>query len=199
MSTPSGTSRLVVMSGPSGSGKSTIIERLRAHPRVQVSVSVTTRPPRADEVEGRDYHFVDRATFEAWHAEGRFVETNDVFGNGHLYGSLRSELERALARPGTVYLMEVDIRGARNLRHEGYEGLYVFVAPPSMAELEARLRGRGTDDDEQIEARLRRAREEIEEAEADDATRIVVNDDLDRVLAELAGLMGLDETRTTTT
>ncbi|HZM00067.1 MAG TPA: guanylate kinase, partial [Planctomycetota bacterium] len=160
------------MSGPSGSGKTTIKKRLAQHPAIRVAVTVTTRPPRAGEVAEQAYHFVDRPTFERMHAEGRFAETNDVFSNGHLYGSLKAELEQALSDPGAVYLMEVDVTGAGNLKRAGYAGTYVFIAPPSMAVLERRLRERGTDDPSAIERRLARAREEMALARAD-GSRIV--------------------------
>lgn len=180
--------KLVVISGPSGSGKTSIIRKLREHPQVRVSVSVTTRPPRAGEVDGRDYTFVDRETFHEMNDAGRFVETNDVFSNGTLYGSDRDELEQALAEPGTVYIMEVDTLGARNIRNAGYDGTFIFIAPPDAATLEQRLRSRGTDDDAAITRRLGRAAEEHAMAEEDGAL-IVVNDEIDasahRILEEL--------------
>lgn len=180
--------QLVVISGPSGSGKTSIIRRLREHPRVSVSVSVTTRPPREGEVDGRDYSFVDRDAFMALHADGRFVETNDVFGNGTLYGSDRRELEAAVQQPGAVYIMEVDTLGARNIREAGYDGSFIFIAPPDADTLEKRLRSRGTDDEAAIAKRLGRAAEEHEMALADGAL-IVVNEDIDdsaqRILDEL--------------
>ncbi len=185
--------RLVVMSGPSGSGKTTIKERLRRHPSIRVAVTVTTRPPRAGEVPDRDYHFTTRERFLEMKAEGRFAETNDVFGNGHLYGSLKRELEQALADPDVVYLMEVDVTGARNLRRAGYDGLYLFIAPPDMAVLEERLRRRSTDDEAAIERRLARARAEMDEARAD-GSRIVVNASIEHAVKETFGLIGLPVT-----
>jgi guanylate kinase len=184
--------RLVVMSGPSGSGKTTIKERLRQHRDVQVAVTVTTRPPRAGEVDGRDYRFVSREEFLRLEEQGRFAETNDVFGTGHLYGSLRQELDEALAQAGHVLLIEVDVTGARNLRRGGYEGLYLFIAPPGMDVLERRLRARGTDDEAAIGSRLARARDEMEQARAD-GSRIVVNNDLEQAVREVFALVGLAE------
>lgn len=184
--------RLLVMSGPSGSGKTTIKERLRRHPRVEVAVTVTTRPPRAGELDGRDYHFVTREEFLRRKAAGAFAETNDVFGTGHLYGSLRDELEAALQRDH-VYLMEVDVTGARNLRRAGYaDGTYVFIAPPGMEVLERRLRARGTDDEAAITRRLARARDELAEARAD-GSHIVVNDELEQAVREVFALAGLQQ------
>jgi guanylate kinase len=199
MSAPRG--QLVVMSGPSGTGKTTIKERLRRHPAVTVAVTVTTREPRAGEIPDRDYHFVSREQFLAMQAEGRFAETNDVFGNGHLYGSLRTELEAALAQPGRVYLMEVDVTGAENLRRAGYDGTFIFIAPPSMEVLERRLRERRTDSAEAISRRLARAAEEIAaaheargkalERNAGDRVVILVNETIDATVAQVFALLGL--------
>ncbi len=182
--------RLVVISGPSGSGKTSIIDSLRADPRVLVSVSVTTRPPREHEVAGRDYHFVTRDRFMQMHAAAEFIETNEVFGNGHLYGSLWSDLREALARD-CVYIMEVDVVGARSLAEAGLQPLSIFIEPPSMELLEQRLRSRGTDPEAAIARRLERAREELEEARTSGAVP-VKNDSLDRAVAEVRRLCGLD-------
>jgi guanylate kinase len=184
--------RLVVMSGPSGSGKTTIKERLRRHPDVRVAITVTTRQPRKDEQDGRDYHFVTREEFLRRKQAGEFAETNDVFGTGTLYGSLRAEMDEALAQPGRVLLIEVDVTGARNLRHAGYEGVYLFIAPPDMAQLESRLRKRGTDDAAAIDSRLQRARDEMDEARAD-GSRVVINNDLEQAVREVFAAAGLAE------
>jgi len=180
------------MSGPSGSGKTTIKERLRRHPDVRVAVTVTTRAPRKDEQDGRDYHFVTREEFLRRKAAGEFAETNDVFGTGTLYGSLRAEIDGALAQPGRVLLIEVDVTGARNLRRAGYEGVYLFIAPPDMAQLESRLRKRGTDDAAAIDKRLQRARDEMDEARAD-GSRLVINNDLEQAVREVFAAAGLAE------
>lgn len=187
--------QLVVISGPSGSGKTSIIERLRKHPRVRVSVSVTTRAPRAGEIHGRHYTFVDRDTFLEMNAAGRFIETNDVFGNGTLYGSDSRELAEALAQPDCVYIMEVDTLGARNIRKAGYEGTYIFIAPPDAATLEKRLRSRGTDNNTEIERRLGRAAEERAMAEAD-GTLIVTNDTIDNAANTILDTLGLSPANT---
>lgn len=185
------TGRLVVISGPSGSGKTSIIERLRRHPAVSVSVSVTTRQRRPAEVDGRDYSFVTRERFGQLFQQGAFVETNDVFGVGNLYGSRRSQLEEALVSPGLVYIMEVDVVGAGNIRKAGYEGLHLFIAPPSRQVLEQRLRDRGTDDALAIEKRLARAEDERREAEAQGAT-IIVNHSIEDAVQEILRLLGLE-------
>ena len=184
--------QLVVISGPSGSGKTSLIDRLRSHPRVRVSISVTTRPRRGDEVDGVNYHFVDRERFLAMKAEGRFIETNDVFSDGHLYGSLWSDLDEALSDPDCVYIMEVDVTGAENLaRTEGLAPRFLFIQPPSMEILEQRLRKRQTDDEEAIARRLGRASAEIAQAHAAGA-EMIVNDSLDKATERLAALLGLN-------
>jgi len=190
MTSTEGHGQLLIISGPSGSGKTSIIERLREHPRVRVSVNVTTRTPRDTEVNGRDYTFVTREDFVAMQQNGLFVETNDVFTNGNLYGSLRSELDAALAEPGVCYIMEVDVVGARNILAAGYEGLHVFIAPPAPEDLEERLRRRGTDDEKAIAKRLGRAAEERALAEEDNAD-IVVNDELETAVEHILDRVGL--------
>jgi len=185
--------RLVVISGPSGSGKTTIKRRLSQHPAIKVAITVTTRKPRAGEVADQAYHFVDRDAFLLMEKKGLFAETNDVFSNGHLYGSLKAELEQALADPKIVYLMEVDVTGAHNLKAAGYDGTYVFIAPPDMTVLERRLRERGTDDPAAIEKRLARAQAETRQAEHD-GSHIVVNRDVEQAVAEVLRLIGLGPT-----
>jgi len=191
MSTARG--QLVVMSGPSGTGKTTIKERLRLHPSVKVAVTVTTREPRKGEIPDRDYHFVSREKFLQMKAQDLFAETNDVFGNGHLYGSLRAELDAALAQPGRVYLMEVDVTGAENLRKAGFAGTFLFIAPPDMEVLEHRLRERRTESEEAIRHRLARAAEEMAASKAAGST-IVVNETIDATVAQIFRLLGLEET-----
>lgn len=189
MSTTPG--KLLVISGPSGSGKSTIINKLREHQQVDVSVSVATRTPRAGEVDGTDYHFVSVERFRELLAEGAFVETNDVFANGNLYGSLRSELDEALQRDGRVYIMEVDVDGAHNIREAGYDhGTYVFIEVPR-DELERRLRGRKTDDEAQITKRLGRADDEARRAREHAGTHIIENHNVDDAVEAILELVGL--------
>lgn len=178
---------MLVISGPSGSGKSTICKRLLEDPRVHFSVSATTRAPRKGEVDGRDYRFLDPETFRRLIREGAFIEHAEVHGN--MYGTLRAPMEEALAR-GEVFLLEIDVQGALQLRALEEPGLYVFIAPPDMEILRRRLVGRGTDAPEVVERRLKKAEDEMREAVKYD--HVVVNDDLERALGEVRRLAGLD-------
>lgn len=178
---------MVVISGPSGSGKSTLCKRLLEDPRVHFSVSATTRAPRPGEVDGRDYRFLDPETFKRRIREGAFIEHAEVHGN--MYGTLRAPMEQALSR-GEIYLLEIDVQGALQLRALREPGLYVFVAPPDMETLRRRLVGRRTDAPEVVERRLKKAEDEMRERVKYD--HVVVNDDLERALAEVRGLIGLD-------
>ena len=178
---------MLVVSGPSGSGKSTICKRILADPRVEFSVSATTRAPRAGEVDGRDYHFMDKARFRAEIERGAFIEWAEVHGN--LYGTPRGPMERALAA-GKVFLLEIDVQGGAQLKALGLPGVYVFIAPPDMDSLRERLLHRGTDAPEVIERRLAKAQEEMRARERYD--HVVVNEDLERTVAEVRRLAGLE-------
>ncbi len=182
------TGRLLVISGPSGAGKSTICRKLLEDDRVVFSVSATTRKPREGEVDGRDYHFKSKPEFRALVDRGEFIEWAEVHGN--LYGTLRRPMEEALAR-GDVYLLEIDVQGALQLKEIGVEGEYVFIAPPDFEALRARLVGRGTDPPEVIERRLTKASDEYNQRDRYD--HIVVNDDLERAVAEVRRIVGLEE------
>jgi guanylate kinase len=179
---------MLVISGPSGSGKSTLCRRLLEDPRVHFSISATTRKPRPGEVDGRDYRFVAPERFRALVKEGAFIEHAEVHGN--MYGTLRAPMEEALER-GQVFLLEIDVQGALQLKALAEPGLYVFVEPPSMEVLRKRLVGRGTDAPEVVERRLQKAQDELRERVKYD--HVVVNDDLERALAEIRRLAGLEQ------
>lgn len=183
---------MFILSSPSGAGKTTIARRLlAAEDNLQMSVSVTTRPMRAGEVEGRDYIFVDQAAFDAMVAEGAFLEWAHVFGN--CYGTPRAQIADGLAR-GHDYLFDVDWQGAQQLsQRAGKDVVSVFLLPPSIAELEQRLRARGTDSDEVIARRMERARAEISHWDAYDY--VVVNDDLDGCFAKVATILHAERLR----
>ena len=169
----------------SGVGKSSIVARLLGRlAGLRLSVSATTRPPRPTERDGVDYHFVTEKQFRRLIEEGRMLEWAQVFG--YLYGTPAAELERA-EREGKTLLLDIDVDGVAQLRNKGIEGLYIFIAPPSMEELERRLRGRGTENEKQLAKRLARARYEMEKQTLFDA--VVVNDSLDRAVEEVINLI----------
>ncbi|MBK7642227.1 MAG: guanylate kinase [Planctomycetes bacterium] len=179
--------RMVVISGPSGSGKSTICKRLLEDPRVCFSVSATTRKMRPGEVDGRDYHFLTVEEFKQRSAHGDFIEHAEVYGN--LYGTLRGPLEDAIEK-GQLYLLEIDVQGALQLKALGEPGQYIFIAPPDFEELRRRLERRNTETPVVLERRLHKAADEYRERTKYD--HVVVNDDLEHAVAQVRGLMGLD-------
>lgn len=174
-----------MISGPSGAGKGTIIKLVLAtvHDLV-TSVSATTRSPRHGEVDGMHYRFFTRDRFERAVAAGEFLEWVEYGGN--LYGTLRSDVEARLANSYDV-ILEIELRGARAVRASVPEATLVFIAPPSMAELDERLRGRATESDEAIARRLQIAEEEVAAAGEFDA--MVVNDVAERAAAEVAAII----------
>ncbi|MFO0609442.1 MAG: guanylate kinase [Polyangiales bacterium] len=171
----------LIVTSPSGAGKTTLVRRLLArHPELAQSVSVTTRAPRQGEEDGRDYHFVTRAAFDDMVARGAFAEWAEV--HGQRYGTSLEKVAEVRARVrGMVFV--IDQQGARQFKARVPEAVGVFVLPPSLAELERRLRGRGTDNEESVARRLRDARVELTHYAMFDY--VVVNDDLDAASAEL--------------
>ncbi|NPV59577.1 MAG: guanylate kinase [Actinobacteria bacterium] len=176
--------RLFVVAGPSGAGKGTLIEELlRRHPTAWLSVSATTRAPRSGETHGVQYYFLDRATFRDKVRNGDFLEWAEVHGN--LYGTPRQSVVEHL-EGGRDVILEIDVQGARQVREKMPDSVGIFVMPPSLEELERRLRGRGTESDSEIARRLRNAREESKAAE--EYRYVVVNDDLRRAREELCAI-----------
>jgi guanylate kinase len=170
-----------VLAGPSGVGKGAIVARLLAAlPDLELSISATTRRPRPREDEGRHYYFVDRADFDRMIDAGGFLEWADIFGER--YGTPREPVERALAE-GRDVLVEIDVQGARQVKAADPSAYMVFITPPSLAELERRLRTRGTETDEQVRRRLAKASDELAAEPEFDVT--VVNDDLERAAREV--------------
>jgi guanylate kinase len=177
--------RVFVITGPSGVGKGTLIRGLMERvPQLELSVSATTRAPRAGEQDGVDYHFLTPEEFDRRVAHGDFVEHADYAGRR--YGTLRSELERRLAE-GVPIVLEIEVQGARQVRAAMPEAVQVFIAPPSLAALRTRLVGRGTDDQEEVARRLEVAEQEL--TAQPEFAHVVVNDRLDEALEKLVSIV----------
>ena len=172
---------LFIVAAPSGAGKTTLVRLLLEHDsQVGLSVSYTTRAPRPGEEDGRDYHFVDVATFLAMREQGDFLEWAEVHGN--FYGTSRSWLEARMAA-GADILLEIDWQGAQQVRTVFPDAVGIFVLPPSQAELERRLRGRGQDSDEVIQRRLMGALGEMRHVA--EFAFVIINTDLQEALEDL--------------
>jgi guanylate kinase len=177
--------RVFVITGPSGVGKGTLIRALmERQPRLQLSVSATTRSPRGGERDGVDYHFLSRTEFDRRVAADQFVEHADYAGRS--YGTLRSELDGRLA-DGIPVVLEIEVQGARQVREAMPEAVQVFIAPPSLEALRTRLIGRGTDDEMEVERRLAVAERELEAQP--EFRHVVINDRLDEALKELDAIV----------
>jgi len=176
------TGKLVIFSAPSGSGKTTIVKRLlEIFPRLEFSISATSRAPRGAERDGADYFFLTQDEFRARVAADEFVEWEEVY-NGTCYGTLRSEMHRIWDK-GNVIIFDVDVMGGINLKRIfGDKACSVFIMPPSVEALEQRLVGRGTDSPETIAKRLAKA--DFEMSKAPEFDHVVVNDILDDAVAE---------------
>jgi guanylate kinase len=181
----------VILSAPSGGGKTTITKRLlTARPDVGYSVSATTRLPRHDEVEGRDYHFLTYGEFVAKRDHGEFAESAEV--HGKLYGTLRREVEKVLAR-GQHVIMDIDVQGARQFKQAFPESVLVFLLPPSADVLLARLQARRTEDPADLLVRLETAKRELTSMEL--YQYVVVNGDLDRAICEVSAIIDAEQSR----
>jgi guanylate kinase len=190
---PSRRGLLLILSSPSGAGKSTLARRLMEwDPALRFSVSATTRAPRPGEVDGREYYFKARADFEAMVAAGEMLEHAEVFGN--FYGSPRGPVEAAMTE-GRDTLFDIDWQGGQQIRNSslGRDVVSVFVLPPSIAELERRLRGRAQDSDDVIAGRMAKSQSEISHwAEYD---YVIVNNDIDMAFNDLLTILQAERMR----
>lgn len=182
---------MLIISAPSGSGKSTLARHLvESDPQLDFSTSVTTRPPRPGDEEGKSYSFVSKDEFFAMRDRGDLLEWAEVFGN--YYGTSRAVLDLARQR-GHDLLLDIDVQGASQLMERLPEAVTVFILPPSRTELESRLRNRSSDSNEVIERRLNDAAREV--ANLDQYDYVLVNDDLDETLEELKSILAAERRR----
>lgn len=180
--------KIIILSAPSGTGKSTIIKELMKAEDLGLgfSISATSRSPRPGETDGREYYFITPDEFARRVDADEFVEWEEVYA-GTRYGTLRSEVERVTGS-GLNLIMDIDVKGALNIKRQfGDEAISIFILPPSICELESRLRGRATESDESLGRRIQKA--EYELGFADSFDRRVVNDDLDTAVAETAEII----------
>lgn len=175
---------LYIVSAPSGAGKTSLVKALlKTDPAIRLSVSYTTRPPRSDETDGRDYHFVSRERFQTMLAEDEFLEHAEVYGN--FYGTSKGSIERDLDASLDI-LLEIDWQGAEQVRRHFPQCASIFILPPSFNALRTRLAWRGQDSEEVIERRLAAAAHDVAHAEGFDY--IIVNDDFDHALQDLVAI-----------
>lgn len=184
--------RIVVLSGPSGSGKTTLVRRLVEESPVHLvkSISATTRQPRPTEIDGEDYYFLTDTEFRTRLAADQFIEHAEVFSSGFLYGTLRSELDRAWEQNGWAFL-EIDVEGAMKVMQQYPNAVTIFLKTPSPEEFERRLRARGTETEAVIQKRLATAIHELQFA--DRYKYIVVNDVLDQAVRDICEILKSEE------
>ena len=180
--------RLVIISGPSGSGKDTILKKaLESLPEMKFSISSITRPMREGEVEGEKYNFISKEAFEDMIKNDMLLEYNNYVGN--YYGTPKAPVEKVINEGGEI-ILEIDVNGQRNVKEKVDSALSIFIMPPSVEVLRARLSGRGTDSDEVIEKRMKTALTEMECAKNYDY--IVINDDLDKAVEDFVAIIKAD-------
>ena len=182
---------LIVVSGPSGTGKGTVCTSLlTAHPEIAYSISATTRQPRDGERNGVNYYFLEKPAFERMIADGELLEWAEVYG--HYYGTPLRPIREKLA-DGQDILLEIDTQGALKVQEKCPDGIFIFLLPPSLTELERRIRGRGTEDEKELARRLAAAQKEIDVAHR--YRYAVVNDKVDTAVAKIAAILTAEHCR----
>ena len=182
---------LIVVSGPSGTGKGTVCTSLlTAHPEIAYSISATTRQPRDGERNGVNYYFLEKPVFERMIADGELLEWAEVYGN--YYGTPLRPIQEKLA-DGQDILLEIDTQGALKVQEKCPDGIFIFLLPPSLTELERRIRGRGTEDEKDLARRLAAAQKEIDVAHR--YRYAVVNDKVDTAVAKIAAILTAEHCR----
>lgn len=183
---------LLVLSAPSGAGKTTLSHMMkRSFPEAEISVSYTTRSPRGAEQHGKDYHFVDPLTFKQMIERNEFVEWAEVHGN--FYGSSKGVIDHSY-RPGGLAVFDIDVQGGTAIKRKYPDAVCVFILPPSMEELERRLRARGTDSEDVIQRRMLASRAECERGVAS-YDYLVINDRLEEAFTQLSSILIAERTR----
>ncbi len=173
--------RLIVLTGPSGVGKGTLLKALlKRHPELKLSISATTRSPRPGEIDGVNYYFITRQQFDLMVSEHEFIEWAEFANN--CYGTPKRSVEQQLAS-GEWVILEIELEGARQVRQSFPQATRIFILPPSIQELESRIRGRGQDSDDAIDRRLQRAKAEIDAANEFDVQ--IINDEFNEALDRL--------------
>ena len=183
---------LFVVSAPSGTGKTTLCSMLmKSVCGIQYSISYTTRKPRKGEINGKDYFFVSEEEFRKMIERGEFLEWAEV--HGHLYGTSRSQIEKAI-HEGKDVLLDIDTQGAINIKNQIKDAVLIFILPPSWEELEKRLKLRGTENQEEIKKRLKTAREEVKKINFYDY--VIVNDEIQKAFEQLKSIIIAERCRT---
>jgi guanylate kinase len=180
--------RIVIVSGPSGAGKTTVMRKVFGHVPIPLvaSVSATTRSPRPGEVDGKDYHFLTNDDFQLHRQRGDFLECFEVFGKGHWYGTLWSEVTAGF-QDGKWVVLEIDVQGALAVLKRFPAAISIFIRPSSLAELERRMRERGSETEEEIKQRLSRAEEEL--TFAPQYNYQVINDRIGHAVQEICNIL----------
>lgn len=186
------TGKIFVISAPSGTGKTTLCNKILGDfPDIRFSISCTTRPKRSGELDGRDYHFIDKKKFELMAKQGDFAEWAEV--HGEFYGTRTSDIEKA-EKEGTDIILDIDWQGARQIKEKLGRGVFIFILPPDISELERRLKKRGKDSDEVIRKRLENAREELTHVSWYDHN--IINDDIGKATEALKAIINAEKRRT---